>query len=207
MVTTRTTNPRCDIGHIDVDVEPVDPRVARSRAKVLEAATALLVEHGARGVTVDAVSEQSGVAKSTLYRHWPSRTALLVDVMRSNIPRIPDPDLTAGFEAALRGHVADVAETFAEPEWSRILPALFALKRQLGEIGELAEDDQEHKVSVIQAILDLGVDEGRIPSGLDPTRVVAQLIGPMVFTLLVGEGDVARSATYAVERFLASYER
>ena len=55
----------------------MDPRVARSRASLLEAATDLLVDGGPRAVTVDAVSERSGVAKSTLYRHFPSRDDLV----------------------------------------------------------------------------------------------------------------------------------
>src|SRR5437899_1011281 len=36
----------------------------------------LLSEAGLGGVSVDAVSKRSGVAKTTIYRHWPSRTAL-----------------------------------------------------------------------------------------------------------------------------------
>ena len=50
-----------------------DPRVARSRTAVLDAATHLLVTGGPAAVTVDAVVAESGVAKSTIYRHWRSR--------------------------------------------------------------------------------------------------------------------------------------
>ncbi|MDO9175716.1 MAG: helix-turn-helix domain-containing protein, partial [Actinomycetota bacterium] len=64
--------------------------MVRSRACLLAAATELLVETGVRGVTVDAVAERSGVAKSTLYRHWGSVQELLVDVMRANVPE-PEP--------------------------------------------------------------------------------------------------------------------
>ncbi len=206
MAATEIPTEESDIGHAASAGTDLDPRVARSRAKVLEAATALLVEHGARGVTVDAVTERCGVAKSTLYRHWPSRTALLVDVLRSNIPRLPDPDLSQGFEHALRSHVADVARTFAQPEWARILPALFVLKRQLHEVDELADDDQDQKMSAIEQILDLGVAEGHLPAGLDPRLVSSSLVGPMMFATLVGEGDVTETGAFAVDRFLRSYD-
>ena len=188
----------------------IDPRIARSRAKVLEAATSLLVEGGPRGVTVDAVAERSGVAKSTLYRHWPSRTALLVDVLRTNLPLIDDVDLSVGFESALRRHFADVARTFADPEWSSILPALFMLKRQLNEVEELTEDDREQKMSVLVRILGLGVDEGRIPAGIDPTAVAATLFGPMIFMVLTNDREVTEPelhavSSFAIDRFLDSY--
>ena len=47
-------------------------------------------------------AERSGVAKSTLYRHWSSVPELLIDVMRANVPPPVSIDLGAGFEAALR---------------------------------------------------------------------------------------------------------
>ncbi|NNE10803.1 MAG: TetR/AcrR family transcriptional regulator [Ilumatobacter sp.] len=187
------------------DQAGIDPRVARSRAKVLEAATALLVELGPRGVTVDAVSERSGVAKSTLYRHWPSRTDLLVDVFRCNMPHIDPVDGSNGFEAALRSHVADVAATFADPEWSRMVPALFMLKNQFPEVDEITQVDRDQKNSVLLEIMELGVAEGRMPAGLDPTNVAAALFGPMMFALLTGTGDPTELGNDAIDRFLGSY--
>jgi AcrR family transcriptional regulator len=192
------------VGGIDVDT---DPRIARSRAKLLDAATALLVEGGPRAVTVDAVTERSGVAKSTLYRQWSSRTELLVDVLRSNIPPTPEVDLSLGFEAALRAHYSDAVRSFADPEWARILPALFMLKRQLAEVDELTELDNDHKMSVLGSILALGVTEGRIPDGLDPFTVAASLFGPIVFSIVVGEGDIAEISAFAIDRFLDSFGR
>ena len=197
---------------IEPDTEPdsepdseLDPRVARSRAKVLEAATALLVEGGPRAVTVDAVTERCGVAKSTPYRHWPSRSALLIDVFRSNIPPTEHVDLTAGFERALRTNIANVADSFCDPKWSKMLPALFMLKQQLSEVEELSDDDRDEKMSVLSGILDVGVAEGRIPAGLDPTTVAATLVGPMIFAIVIGEGDVEELGRFAVDRFLDSF--
>lgn len=184
---------------------PTDPRIARSRAKVLDAATALLVEAGPRGVTVDAVCERSGVAKSTLYRHWDSREELLVEVLKCNMPVVRDVDLVDGFEPALRDHMASVVDTFDDPEWSRIMPALFMLKNQVHQVDELTQDDRDHKLGQLGRILQLGIDEGRLPGDLDPATAAAVLFGPLMFVTLVGEGDLGRVASFAVERFLASY--
>lgn len=187
-------------------VDPdLDPRVARSRAKVLGAATELLVEAGPRNVTVDAVSERSGVAKSTLYRHWPSRTELLVDVFRSNMPTIEAVDLSRGFEIALRQHFDDVARTFSDPKWSRMLPALFMLKSQFDDVAEITQVDREQKNSVLRGILELGAAEGRLPHDLDPSTAAATLFGPMMFATMTGAGDVVEVGRFAIDRFLDSY--
>ena len=59
-----------------------DPRVVRTREKVMSAAIDLLAESGYSGFSVDAIVRRSGVAKTTLYRHWPSRADLLVAVIK-----------------------------------------------------------------------------------------------------------------------------
>jgi AcrR family transcriptional regulator len=184
----------------------VDPRIARSRAKLLAAATDILVESGPRALTVDAVAERSGVAKSTLYRHWPSRAALMIDVLRSNMPCTPDVDPSHGFEPCLRTYVQALADTFADPEWARILPALFSLKQQIPEVDDLTDEDRDAKVAALMAVLEAGVREGLIPAGLDPHAVATSLVGPMMMCALTGQTDSVREAgEFALERFLASY--
>jgi TetR/AcrR family transcriptional regulator of autoinduction and epiphytic fitness len=59
----------------------VDPRVTRSRRAVLEAAVEVLAESGYGAFTIDAVARRSGVARSTIYRLWPARAALIDDAL------------------------------------------------------------------------------------------------------------------------------
>lgn len=187
-------------------VEP-RTRAARSRARLLAAATELLVGAGPRAVTVDAVAERSGVAKSTLYRHWGSRTDLLVDVMRANVPDLGRPDLTLGFETALRTHVRQVAAALGAPEWLRIMPALVSLQHQVPEMAAIMTADHEAKMAEMEPVLALGASEGRIPSGVDPRLAVQLLIGPLVFAALVGDAaTIGPLADHVVDRFLASYD-
>jgi AcrR family transcriptional regulator len=175
---------------------------------LLTAATDLLVEAGPRAVTVDAVAERSGVAKSTLYRHWNSRQSLLIDVMRSNVPEIAPPPPELDFETALRTLVHDVAATLVQPEWSHIMPALISLRRQVPELRELSDSDRDAKTEVLAEVLQRGVDEGRLPDGLNPHHVGNVLIGPLVFAILEGHEDEAYEiARYTVDRFIASYDR
>ncbi|HEX8935935.1 MAG TPA: helix-turn-helix domain-containing protein, partial [Pseudonocardiaceae bacterium] len=59
--------------------EPGDPRVARSRRVIIDAAVALLVERGFGATTVEAISARSGAAKTTIYRWWPSKGLLAIE--------------------------------------------------------------------------------------------------------------------------------
>lgn len=69
-----------------------DRRVDRSRAKILAAAKALLVQHGVAAFTVELVIETTGVARSTIYRHWPTRGELVADAIAGLGEPTPAPD-------------------------------------------------------------------------------------------------------------------
>ena len=99
----------------------MDPRIARSRAAVVRAATDLLVESGPSAVTVDAIVARSGVAKSTIYRHWESRDDILHAVIEQCVPDMPAPPAGLGFEAALRFVADHIAGLLNDPEWTRKL--------------------------------------------------------------------------------------
>jgi AcrR family transcriptional regulator len=69
-----------------------DPRVTRTRSVVLDAAATLLAERGYAAFTMDALVERTGVSKTTMYKHWPSRTGLIaatVGAMATD-PAAPD---------------------------------------------------------------------------------------------------------------------
>src|SRR5262245_49502501 len=127
-----------------VPFDAVDPRVSRSRAAVIRAATDLLVEGGPNAVTVDSIVARSGVAKSTIYRHWGSRDDILVSVIESCAPQIPQPDPDVDVVEGLRQVVHSMATALNDPEWARVLPALLMLKNH--EAGIAAMNDRiEHE--------------------------------------------------------------
>src|SRR6185295_14852761 len=71
------------------------PRSERAHVDVLDAALALFTEQGIEATSMDGIAAASGVSKATIYKHWPDKDALTVEVMarlhgRETLP--PDPD-------------------------------------------------------------------------------------------------------------------
>jgi AcrR family transcriptional regulator len=181
----------------------VDPRVARSRAAVLTAATELLVRGGPSAVTVDAVVAESGVAKTTIYRHWTSRDELLVAVFESLIPDVPEPDRDLDFEDALRTTLHATAALTRDPEWRRTLPSLMMLKNHVAAIADIEQSLRDRESAVVIEILRRGVDDGRVRPGFDPERVLAVLFGPVLFAALTDLEIDDAFIDEIVDRFLA----
>ena len=58
-----------------------DPRVTRTRDAVREAVRSLVQRAGFEAVSHQQVAEEAGVGRATVYRHWPSRTDLLLEAL------------------------------------------------------------------------------------------------------------------------------
>jgi AcrR family transcriptional regulator len=60
-----------------------DPRIERSRRVILEAVLEELGAVGYGSLTIEGVAARAGVGKSTIYRHWPGKLALVEDAFRT----------------------------------------------------------------------------------------------------------------------------
>jgi AcrR family transcriptional regulator len=180
--------------------------VARTRSAVLRSATDLLVEGGPSAVTIDAIVARSGVAKSTIYRHWESRDEVLVDAIERCAPTLAPPDAALGFEHAVRAVVDQAYAALNDPEWARIIPALLLLKAHQTEIADLEERIGRHQDETFDAMVALGIDEGRLPAGADVQEIAAQLVGPLVFAHLKGRPRITKAfAQRVADTFLRAH--
>ncbi|MEI2640168.1 MAG: TetR/AcrR family transcriptional regulator [Microthrixaceae bacterium] len=177
----------------------------RSRAKLLDAATELLTEGGSRAVTVDAVAERSGVAKSTMYRHFASQTELLVAVLRHNLPHLDFEVSDGSFEDDVRSVVHAIASLMTDPDWVRILPALMSLRMAIPDIDDLAKAEYDAQLGQIQRLVDKGIEAGLLPTDTDLITTMSLLAGPLMHITL--NNDVERLTKLADEvagRYIAS---
>ena len=116
-----------------------DPRVARSRRVIMDATIELLVERGVEATTVEAIAERSGAAKTTIYRHWPGKEAVLRAAIESIIPVAKAPD-TGSLRGDLTFFAHDLAGILTTSPTSALIPAL---------ISAAERDDELDRKSVV----------------------------------------------------------
>lgn len=101
----------------------VDERAPSVRERILETAAALFYQEGVRAVGVDLVVEQSGVAKTSLYRHFATKDDLVVAFLEQEDAEYwRDWDAVAAqaeddAEAELRSHLRWIADHIAMPRY------------------------------------------------------------------------------------------
>lgn len=173
----------------------------------MQAATDLLVEGGPNAMTVDAVVARSGVAKSTVYRHWATRDELVNDVFHHCAPLLDLPAEDEPFEQALRTLAYSLTEMLAEPSWKRLMPAIMLLKAEMGTMAELDHELKEQQFEVMVSVLQRGIDEGLLrPDALDDVNVTITLFaGPLLMAGLTETVPLDRAfADLTVDHFLAA---
>ena len=99
--------------------DAANPRVRRTRERILAAARELLSEVGPAGLTYSLLAERAGVTRQTLYRHWPARPALLLGLILEGADGgYPEPGadpaaVAAAWLASLRDGLRDPARRIA----------------------------------------------------------------------------------------------
>lgn len=81
----------------------MDARTTRTRARVRATVLALLEECDYQRLTYEGVAAMSGVAKTTLYRHWPSKAEMVFDLVLHDreLPTLADTGGSSSDVAAL----------------------------------------------------------------------------------------------------------
>ena len=163
-----------------------DPRVARTRAAVIDAAAELLAEEGMPGFSIDAVSRRSGVARTTIYRHWPESRDLLFDAFRSfgGPPPLPD---TGSIRDDMIGFFRLLVDHLQESPAGCALPVLLDATLRDPTLRDLHRRFVEERRQPTRRLLRRGIERGELPAELDVERWIDRLAGPIFYRHLVAQ--------------------
>ncbi|TFH54058.1 TetR/AcrR family transcriptional regulator [Actinomyces viscosus] len=166
----------------------VSRRRAHTDARLSEAVLQQLATHGYQALTIEGVSRQSGVAKTTIYRRWQSKAEMVFDLVihRRDARGLTDSGSLAADIETLAGQVVDLIAT--EPGRST-LPGLLA---DMAGDPDLTSRLQQSVVAAVRADIEAMVDRassrGEVRTGVDIDSLYAALLGvPYVHVHLLGQ--------------------
>jgi AcrR family transcriptional regulator len=160
------------------------PRSEEAHRKVLEASLRLFAEQGIDATSMDAVAAASGVSKATIYKHWPDKDALALEVLVWLYRLDEEPELIE--QNSLREDL--IAALNYRPfedrsqERERIMPHLIAYSARNIAFGKAWRSKALSRHSVLlKKVLESAVERGEIDKGLSMDTAVALLFGPMMY--------------------------
>jgi AcrR family transcriptional regulator len=155
-----------------------------AHSRVIDAAVALFTERGIESTSMDAIARASAVSKATIYRHWPDKDALCLEVLAylhgldKDLPIFDSGDFRSDIIAQLRYDPAEDRKALRE----RIIPHLIAYASHNQVFGAAWRSRVLEPVrTALRAMMDRGKERGILKPDLDPEVGLALLLGPMIY--------------------------
>jgi AcrR family transcriptional regulator len=167
-------------------VRPTGARSDRIHQAVLNATADLLDTGGFPATTVDAIAARSGASKATIYKHWPSRTAVAAEafgtMMAQALP-LPDTGSTAG---DLTEQVMRVSAFYASARGEVFAQLLAACVDDPVGATYFREYFLDGRRAAITTLWQRGLARGDADPGLAIDDVIDILFGPLIFRRMTG---------------------
>jgi AcrR family transcriptional regulator len=157
-----------------------DKRVQRSKQAVLAETYRQLTEGGIGGVSVDEISRRSGVAKTTIYRHWPSRSALLLDACSQIGAPQPVPD-TGSLSGDLRVLTETLANGLRTATWPSILPSIIDTAERDPQVADMHAALHRNMMAPFNTAVERAQTRGELSPSRPSNEIVAALVGPLFY--------------------------
>ena len=157
-----------------------DARVRRSRARVLTTAFDLLGESGVSGFTIDEVASRSGVAKTTIYRQWASREALVLEAAAqiSAAVEVPDTGSVLGDAKVLLNNLGHLLGT---ARWASVVPSIVDVAERDPAFATIHGTIQRGHAAPLREVLVRAAARGELSPTAAPAYLVSALIGPLYY--------------------------
>jgi AcrR family transcriptional regulator len=191
------------------------PRSGSAERAILDAGARLLAERGVQRTSMEAIAVAARVSKATIYRRWPSKDALILDLIAvaaeqaaeqavedaagDDVVALPEQDCRADLLAWVRSGL----EAGRRPEGA----ALLHLLRRAAEDPSLAANLVRRVLighrARFAAIVERGTRSGQLRPHLDAGMLLHLLSGPVLYRHLLEPaapaGDAAEQARTIVD--------
>ncbi|OBF35983.1 TetR family transcriptional regulator [Mycobacterium sp. ACS1612] len=169
------------------NVQRADPRIEESRRAILRGALKEFATEGYSGFRMESVAAIAGVGRSTLYRHWPNKAALIADALETlNVQPDPardrpDGDARSGVELILQ----HLAEALGDSPLSACVPALVHAAETAPTVRDFLHGYSARRRQRLTDAIAAGVEAGAFPPRVDPEAASVALAGAMFYRRLM----------------------
>lgn len=171
---------------------PGRPRSEAADEAILDAAVDLLTEQGFLALTIEAVAARAGVAKTTVYRRWPSKDDLLMDAVGC-IKGPPANPPGESVRADLLWMLVRMRDGWFKGRFGRLMGRLAADGIERPDLYREGRDRYvAPRHAAMRGIIQRGIAEGSIRSDVDPEWVIAMVASPIIAAALTHQDALPR---------------
>jgi AcrR family transcriptional regulator len=150
---------------------------------VLEATLRQLGDRGFAGVSVDEVAKAAAVNKTSVYRRWPSRCALVLAALQTLRDHEPPPPQTGSLRENLISMLSAKVALVSTPRGRKILRAMIAFEDE--EVARVARALRKQRYRVPIAVIERAILRGELSPGTDPSLLAEVLLAPIYYRIIL----------------------
>lgn len=160
------------------------PRDRKTHDAILASSRELLRSEGYAGFSIERVAALAGVSKTSIYRRWPSKGALLVELYMEGLPEVIVEN-PRSLQNELARYIQSTVKRLEDPVWRSILRSLVAEGQYDPETADLLRERvvEPRRLSGL-ALLRHAEETRQIRPGLDHEFILDALFGPIWYRLL-----------------------
>jgi AcrR family transcriptional regulator len=168
------------------------PRSEAAHQAVLAAAAELLLDHGLHAVSMDAVAERAGVSKATIYRWWPKKEILALDMLFNQWVAVTPQQYESGvLRSDLRALLLAWTRLATSRPYGRVTAALLAEARTDPAFSaEYQRRILEPRRDQARMIFADALARGEISGDMKVEVAIDLLYGPLYHRLLHGHAPL-----------------
>lgn len=173
------------------------PRRPGVEEAVFDATLELLSSRDYSEITVETLAARAGVSRTTIYRRWPSKAAVVAGAVSSlYLDRVEVPD-TGSLAQDLTTLLTETYRVMADGD-GRVLEKLVRQSGRDRELTELVRSILYARRRMYVTILNRAIARGEMPPEADQELLLDLLLGPLWFRLLVSGAPITPAAAGSV---------
>lgn len=169
-----------------------DPRIERTKRVVLEAAIQVVAERGFSGASIDAIARRCGVARSTIYRHWPDRMGLLLEAVSAEVGPV-EPIVSGDVRDDLIALVTHLGDLLGSEPIGSVATSMILESRRDSQLNELRERFITQRRAAAAQVIEAAISRSDLHPTANAQALADDLAAPIFFRALVLRAPVDRA--------------
>lgn len=161
------------------------PRSSESEQAILDAAWRLLTSKSVRKISIEAIAREAGASKTTIYRWWPSKAAVLVDAFIAQVDPVLPFQQAATAAAALKQQMAQLVTVFGSKTGQIVAQIIAEGQCDPEALASFRDRFLHPRRDAARQVILRGIESGEFDANLDPDLAMDILYGPIYYRLLV----------------------
>ncbi|MAF68348.1 MAG: TetR family transcriptional regulator [Micavibrio sp.] len=162
------------------------PRSQTSKKSVLDATNRLLLHSSVQDLSIEGIAKKAGVGKTTIYRWWPNKVAIVLDALVSQMGNITPLPTTASKAEAVEKQLERFIRLLKGKNGKIVIEAMAEAQSDEESLTVFYERFMLQHEKILADLIEAGKLSGEFRKDLDTSLAVDMIYGSIVYRLMSG---------------------